>query len=139
MIFNSFSQKLSLFLLLSAFLLLIACDKDQHNHPNLLTGKDFFNSHCAGCHNNDGTGLFLKGAPANISTNKNISELIRYIKEGDQHGHSKMPVFKTMSDKEANKIAHYLLVLKSDYFNNPENNHSFLLKRRNQKKQTAHQ
>ncbi len=126
--FNFFSQKISLFLLI-VIILVTACSKDQHDHPELRTGEDFFNAHCAGCHKPDGTGLFLKGIPANISTNKNISEIILYIKQGEQSSHSKMPVFKTMPDAEASKIARHLLTLKNSYLDN-KNNNEILLKRK---------
>ncbi len=127
--FNFFSQKMSLFLLI-VIIFITACSKDEHDHPELQTGEDFFNAHCAGCHKPDGTGLFLKGIPANISTNKNISELILYIKQGGQSNHSKMPVFKTMPDAEASKIARHLLVLKNRYIDNKDNKNKLLLKRK---------
>lgn len=124
------TQKLSLFtLLISLLTLLAACNKDRHNHPNLRTGKDFFNHHCASCHKEDGSGLFLKSVPANIASNKNQTEIIFHIKQGNQNGSTNMPVFRKMPDEEAKKITNYLLILKRNYFNNPDNKNKMLLKR----------
>ena len=109
-------------------LFLAACNNDQHNHPALKTGKDFFNYHCASCHNEDGSGMFLKGIPANIATSKNKIEIILHIKEGSHANHAQMPVYSNMPDQEARKIADYLLLLKKNYFNNPENKEKILLK-----------
>ena len=128
------TQILSLYtLLIILLLLLVSCNKDQHNHPNLSTGKDLFNYHCASCHNKDGSGVFLKGMPASIVTNKNQTDIILHIKEGRPSEPSKMPVYSNMSDKEAQKIAQYLLILKNDFFNNPANKDKFLLQRQLEK------
>ncbi|MCW8932479.1 MAG: cytochrome c [Gammaproteobacteria bacterium] len=124
------TQKLSLFtLIVFLIILLSACGKDQHNHPELKTGKDFFEYHCAACHKKDGQGMFLKGIPANVATNKNQAEIILHIKEGSQSDNVQMPVYKNMPDDEAQKIALYLLLLKKNFFKNPDNQDKVLLKR----------
>ncbi|MCU7834507.1 MAG: cytochrome c [gamma proteobacterium symbiont of Taylorina sp.] len=98
-----------------SFFLLISCSSDSHNHPELKTGKQFFDYHCASCHDTSGMGSFLKGMPANILNDKTQAELIHYIKHGNTAERDKMPVFKTMPDKEAKQIARHLLKLKSNY------------------------
>ncbi len=117
--------------LLILLLSLNACNKEQEQHEKNSnhSGQYYFNKHCAGCHNKNGTGLFLKGVPANIATSKDVSGIVHYLKNDNQQNHSRqMPVFKTMPDKEAYKIAHYLLQLKHNYFSNPENKGKILLK-----------
>lgn len=129
-----FSQKLSLsrrIIIICSFLSIGACNKDQHNHPELTTGKDLFDYHCASCHKKDGSGIFFKGVPANIATDKSQLEISLHIKRGSQSKDSSMPVFKSMPDTEAQKIANYLLQLKIHFFNNPDNKNKMLLKRRN--------
>lgn len=118
-----------LVVLISTFVLLSACNKDHHNHPELHTGKDLFNYHCASCHGEEGTGQFLRGIPANIATSKNQTGIMLHIKEGAQSATSTMPIFKMMPDQEAQKIAAYLLRLKQHYFNNPQNRDKLLLQR----------
>ncbi|MCU7938115.1 MAG: cytochrome c [gamma proteobacterium symbiont of Bathyaustriella thionipta] len=110
--------------------LVMSCNNEQHNHPELNTGKDLYNYHCASCHKKNGSGMFLKGIPANITTNKNQTEIILHIKNGVQSKQSQMPVFSDMPDGEAYKIANHLLKLKSDYMNNPENRDKVLLERK---------
>lgn len=116
-------------MLMSAFLL-EACNKEQHKHPELRAGKALYNYHCAACHKENGTGMFLKGIPANIATDKNQTEIILHIKKGSQSSKSQMPAFSDMPDGEAYKIANYLLQLKRDYMNNPENRDKYLLERK---------
>ena len=110
---------------------LTACNskRDQHDHPELKTGKEFYNFHCASCHNEDGSGIFLKGIPANIATDKNKNEIILHITEGSSPKKSKMPIYRNMPDREVKKITEYLLLLKRTYLNNPENKDKVLLKR----------
>ncbi len=115
-------------LLISA-LMLSACSQDKHNHPQLSSGKELFNYHCAACHGEEGTGQFLKGVPANIATSKSQTEIMLHIKKGSESGSTAMPVFATMPDAEAQKIAAYLLHLKQNYFNNPQNRDKILFKR----------
>jgi len=104
-------------------LMLVSCGKDSHDHPQLTTGKQFFDYHCASCHDTNGLGDFLKGIPSSILNNKNSSELIHYIRHDNVLKNApkrdKMPVFKTMPDKEARLIARHLLKLK---YNNIQKN-----------------
>ncbi len=124
-------QKLSLFIFIIAIsIVLSACGQDKHDHPNLSTGEDYYNAHCAACHKRDGTGLFLKGIPANITTNKNKTDIIFHLKKGSDDNNTKMPVFANMPDNEAQKIAYYLLQLQKRHFNNPENKDKILLQRK---------
>ena len=100
----------------------MACSKgrDNHDHPNLTTGEELFNYHCAECHGDDGTGRLVKGTPANILTRKGYQEIINYI-VGDAGRDRKMPVFADMPRVEAGKIAAYLLALRQKYDSQGEN------------------
>ena len=86
---------------------LSGCNQDTHNHPELTTGKQFFDYHCSACHKVTGKGKFLKGIPANKNTELTLAEVKHKIKEGDD-GNSQMPLFSHMSDDEAQKISDYL-------------------------------
>jgi mono/diheme cytochrome c family protein len=95
-------------------------DRDNHDHPDLTTGEELFNYHCAECHGDDGTGKLVKGTPANILTRKDMRGIVDYI-TGDTGQGRKMPVFATMSGTEAAKIAAYLIELRDRYDDLPEN------------------
>ena len=93
---------------------LSSCSRDHHDHPDLTTGKELFDYHCADCHGTDGTGRIVDLIPANILTNKDQREVVEYIISGGEHNRS-MPVFKTMSEREAGRIAYYLFELRNKY------------------------
>jgi mono/diheme cytochrome c family protein len=95
-------------------------DRDNHDHPNLTTGEELFNYHCAECHGDDGTGKLVDSTPANILTRKDLDGIVRYIRGDDWQGR-KMPVFATMPVAEAKKIAAYLIELRDRYDNLPGN------------------
>jgi len=96
---------------------LSGCSQDQHDHPNLTTGEQLFNYHCAECHGVQGTGKLFDGIPANILTKKNHQEITQYITT--ETGHERdMPVFSTMPIDEAKHITDHLLTLKKNYDKN---------------------
>ena len=101
---------------------LAGCSKnrDHHDHPNLATGEALFNYHCAECHGEDGTGRLVDRTPANVLTNKNTREIVRYI-VSDTGKDGKMPVFASMPRAEAEKIAAHLIELKRRYDSMGEN------------------
>lgn len=111
----------------------MACDSgiDNHDHPDLISGQQFFEHHCASCHDKTGMGTFLKGVPASIATQKTQNEIVIYLQEGPHRFDKQMPIFRTMSDNEARKIAQYLLQLKRNYYNDPRHTDKFLLERQN--------
>ena len=94
-------------LLLSAMLLLAGCGQDMHDHPDLVTGEQLFNYHCASCHKPGGQGNFLKGVPANKGTDLSIFQIAHKVQSGAGEN-SAMPVFAGMSYDEARKIAAYV-------------------------------
>jgi cytochrome c553 len=108
--------KLMKSLFLWAFLVvsLSGCSRDHHDHPNLTTGEQLFNYHCAECHGEKGTGKLFDGIPANILTRKSPQGIITYITTGTGHERN-MPVFKTMPADEAKVITDHLLKLKKTY------------------------
>lgn len=93
-------------LLVAAFL--TACGVDIHDHPHLTTGKQLFEYHCSGCHNDSGNGRFLLGVPSNNDTKLSIGQVSHKIKVGSGISESKMPVFAGMSREEAVIISAYL-------------------------------
>lgn len=88
-------------------LALTGCDVDQHDHPDLVSGRALFEHHCAPCHKADGSGIFLKGVPASRETNLSVLQVMHKV-QGHQEGERAMPKFKRMSQQEASKIAVYL-------------------------------
>lgn len=121
-------QKCIAAVILAMLLLSAACDKDRHKHPELSTGEELYNYHCAACHKENGMGMFLKGIPANVKTSKNHREVILHIKKGTQSNQYKMPVYTDMPDAEAYIIANHVLELKRDYVNKKNNNDKVLTK-----------
>jgi len=96
---------------------LSGCSQDQHDHPNLTTGEQLFNFHCAECHGVQGTGKLINGTPAIILTNKGPGEITTYITT--ETGHERdMPVFNTMPAYEAKSITDHLLKLQQTYDKN---------------------
>lgn len=124
-----FSHYLWLLFASSPIFLTGCSSNDDHNHPQLISGQQFFEHHCAHCHDKTGQGTFLKGVPASIATKKTQTEIVLYLQEGPHTFKSKMPIFSSMPDKEAFKIAQYLLELKRSYYNDPNHRDKFLLKR----------
>ncbi len=100
---------------------LIACsNRDNHDHPNLKTGKALFNHHCADCHGKDGTGKLADQTPANILTKRDHRGIINYV-TSNVNPNRDMPVFSNMSHAEAAKIASHLLSLRNTYNATPNN------------------
>jgi mono/diheme cytochrome c family protein len=100
---------------------LTACsNRDDHDHPDLTTGEQLFNHHCAECHGKDGTGMLEKRTPANILTRKSRDGIVNYITT-DVNPQRKMPVFKNMPNAEAVAIANHLLKLRQKYQQTPYN------------------
>jgi len=100
------SALLTLLLILSS-VLLAGCSKDIHDHPDLVTGKQLFEYHCSGCHKSTGTGIFLKGVPANKNTDLTRGQITHKLRKGDDLN-TKMPIFPNMGIIEAAKIATYV-------------------------------
>jgi mono/diheme cytochrome c family protein len=96
---------------------LSGCSQDQHDHPNLTTGEQLFNYHCAECHGVQGTGKLFNGIPANILTNKSPREIALYITT-DTGQEREMPVFTAMPPDEAKAITDHLLTLKESFDKN---------------------
>lgn len=90
------------------------CSGEQHDHPDLTTGEQLYNHHCAECHREDGTGILFKSLPANILTQKSPKEIVTYITTDSNHNRL-MPSFNTMPDGEAELITKHLLNLKIEY------------------------
>ena len=93
---------------------LFGCSRDHHDHPDLTTGAELFNYHCAECHGEKGTGKLFDQLPANILTKKTPQEIIVYITTDTNHDRE-MPVFKTMPAEEARLIVEHLLYLQFHY------------------------
>ncbi len=92
------------------------CSGERHDHPDLTTGEELYNHHCAECHREDGTGILFDSLPANILTQKSPQEIITYITTDSNHNRL-MPAFNTMPPGEAELITKHLFQLKIDYEN----------------------
>jgi len=104
-----------------ALITLIACsNRDNHDHPKLISGKALFNHHCADCHGEDGTGKLADRTPANILTQKGHQDIVKYVTT-ESNSNREMPVFSTMPYSEASKIASHLLSLRKFYDTTPNN------------------
>lgn len=94
---------------LMGVLILAGCDRvDNHDHPHLKTGEEFFNHHCASCHGRAGGGNFLDGIPAVKYTPMKISEIVDHIRGHGRDGDTRMPQFSDMSVHEAERIAVFI-------------------------------
>lgn len=90
-------------------LLITGCERaDVHDHPQLKTGEQFYNHHCASCHMRSGDGAFLKGVPAVKYTSMKIREIVELIRGHARAEDTRMPVFSEMSEHEAERIAVYM-------------------------------
>ena len=90
-------------------LILAGCDRaDVHDHPQLKTGEQFYNHHCASCHKLSGDGAFLQGVPAVRYTSMKIREIVEHIRGHGRAGDARMPQFSDMSVHEAERIAVYI-------------------------------
>ncbi len=98
-------------------LALTACNSggDLHDHPNLKTGKQLFEFHCASCHSKDGHGQFLKAIPSNRDTKLSIQQIVTHIRKNKTGEKRTMPLFAKMGSDEARKIALYLMDLKKQH------------------------
>lgn len=92
-----------------AMVWLVACSNpDDHNHPDLWTGEDFYRYHCAACHRDAGRGDFLKGVPPAIYASLDAESFIALILEHQRPPTTRMPIFENMPRDEAKAIADYL-------------------------------
>ena len=103
------NKLLKTFLFVTPLIFLQGCSEgvDQHDHPELTTGKELFELHCASCHHNAGNGNFLAGIPANKDTKLSSAQIVDFIR-GKHRENSNMPVWKSMPTAEAVKISNYL-------------------------------
>ncbi len=100
-------SKFILFVLPPVLVAMTGCSADNHDHPDLVTGHQLFEYHCAPCHKADGSGVFLKGVPANRDTELSVWQIIHKVQDGSEEK-SQMPNFSKMPEQEAAKIAIYL-------------------------------
>jgi mono/diheme cytochrome c family protein len=91
-----------------AVFLLMGCGRDVHNHPELTTGKQLFEHHCAECHQESGEGAFLRGIPPVIYTAMTYRQLVGYIQGHGRPDGTRMPTYESMPREEAEKIAIYV-------------------------------
>jgi len=99
-------------LFFTSLLWLISCsqqDFDVHDHPELTTGKDYYDFHCANCHRKSGMGQVIKGIPPATYSKLTHSKMRKKIMNG--HEGSKMNIFKKMPKGEARKITRYVTKL----------------------------
>ncbi len=105
-------------LLTTLMFTLTACSQydDEHDHPDLKTGKDFYNYHCAECHKASGMGQIIHGIPPLLYSNLNRTEMRKMITSDRLHSKSNMPVFKKMPAREARSIVSHIVRLGKERF-----------------------
>ena len=107
-------MKLNFFIpfLLSVFTL-VGCSDDAggHKHPELSSGKQLFEHHCAECHQKDAKGKYFYGFPDLVDLKLDINRIRVQVLGEDTPGR-KMPSFSSMPDEEVQKIAEYIVSLK---------------------------
>ena len=94
--------------MLSLFVAAACGGPDEHDHPHLTTGEQYYAHHCAGCHELDGEGEFIKGVPPVRYTQLGISELAGLIRGHARGDDSRMPSFASMPRDESVAIAVYV-------------------------------
>lgn len=119
-----------LLILTAVFFIIAGCDHDNHNHPELTTGEDFYLYHCANCHGDVGTGEFLQAVPANIVTTMSCEQLSWFIRS-EHDAYPDMPVFSAMSAQEARLIACHVKKLQEEFFILNKYKNKLLLERQN--------
>lgn len=100
-------QNFSLLSVMSLLCLAACSEHDQHAHERNLSGQELYDLHCADCHQKTGNGKFLKGVPPSKYTQLTTRQLMNKMTQGSMT-ESKMKVFATMSDTEAETIANYV-------------------------------
>ena len=99
---------------IACLLVFSGCDQGGvHDHPRLKTGEQFYDLHCAACHQRSGEGAFLQGIPAVKYTTMKIDELVGHIRGHGRIEDTQMPVFSDMSIHEAERIAVYVRIVLS--------------------------
>jgi len=93
---------------LSVFVLVACSRDDDHRHPQLKTGRQLYQHHCASCHLDAGDRTFVKGIPAVKDTSMTYRQMTDHIRGHGRAGDSLMPEFSSMSQKEAEAIAIYI-------------------------------
>jgi mono/diheme cytochrome c family protein len=94
---------------LVCILVLVGCGRDgDHDHPQLKTGEQFYNHHCASCHQRSGDGAFLRGIPPVKYTEMKIHEIVDHVLGHGRGEDTRMPQFSDMPRHEAQRIAVYL-------------------------------
>ncbi|MBF0265793.1 MAG: cytochrome c [Gammaproteobacteria bacterium] len=87
-------------------------DLDTHNHPEGLTGEDYYNIHCSDCHKKSGVGKVLEGIPPVYNSSMTHSQMRKFIRTGVYPNAEKhrniMPVYSNMPKKEARMITRHI-------------------------------
>lgn len=94
--------------ILSASLLAACGQPDDHEHPQLTTGRQLYLHHCAPCHRDEGTGSFPRGVPGLKDMSMTYRQMTDHIRGKGRAPASRMPEFSTMPKAEAEAIAVYI-------------------------------
>ena len=100
-----FRLQIKVFSYLCAVALVAGCSEEHL--PEDANGRELYNYHCAGCHQETGVGKFFAGIPSNANTEMSSYEVVQLIQKGKQ-GKEGMPVFEQLTKREAILIAGYL-------------------------------
>lgn len=97
-------------LILTGLILISGCHNDEHDHSEGITGKELYQLHCAGCHQESGEGRFISGIPSIKITGLSSHDIADKIRKPHKQSDDdrKMPVYSNMPRQEALQIAVYI-------------------------------
>lgn len=103
-------RHIPLIMVLTGLVFIANCHKDEHDHPSATTGKELYQLHCSGCHQESGEGLFISGIPSIKVSGLSSHEIADKIRKPHKQTSEdrKMPVYANMSRQEALQIAVYI-------------------------------
>jgi mono/diheme cytochrome c family protein len=73
------------------------------------SGKDLYDYHCAQCHGASGTGVFIKGVPSLVKSNKSSADILKMIHQGSlKKQGNKMPAVTALGTAQAKRILDFV-------------------------------
>jgi len=89
----------------------VACSKvdhDNHNHPELSTGKEFYSLHCAECHRESGMGKVMNGIPPVTYSKLTQSQMLKFMLSEHLGKGKNMLTYPNMPEDEAISIISHI-------------------------------
>lgn len=86
---------------------LVGCSKFNDEKTDMQSGKELYDSYCASCHRERGTGQFLIGVPRIKDTELSLNDIV-YVIRVKHKPDKKMPTFSQLTSPQAYSIASYI-------------------------------